>query len=229
MTLRTEHALDAMTVVLCGVAVMLGLAVAASYFWPVVRTKQLMLPVDKHGQRGIDPDLFFRMAAESPGIGQRDAAVTIVVFLDYSCGHCVEFEPVLDSMLFRYPDHVRLVVKYFIPGMSRPSLTSGLAAECAADQGRFADFHRAVFSDRSVVPSAEQWIADAIRLRLPNLPRFVGCLRAQAHLHDLIRDTKEGEALGVVGTPTSFINGVPVIGAVSLRVLDSIVVRELGR
>ena len=45
----------------------------------------------------------------------------------------------------------------------------------------------------------------------------------------MTRDTGEGQELGVTGTPTSFINGLRVVGEVSFERLDSLVAWQLRR
>jgi protein-disulfide isomerase len=169
-------------------------------------------------------------AAEASGlrIGRKDAAVTLVEFTDYACGHCVEFEPTLQRILSRYPDHVSVVVKHFMPAVDRAKLQIDLAAECAGEQGKFAEFHHAYFA--LLGQTATDYLrAIAGRIGMPDSARFVSCIRSGRFTQHVIRDTEQGLRLGVTGTPTTFVNGLVIPGAISFEALDTIVAGQLNR
>lgn len=55
-------------------------------------------------------DIYVR--PHSPVIGKADARVTLVEFFDPSCEACRAFHPILNQILARHPDEVRLVLRY---------------------------------------------------------------------------------------------------------------------
>ena len=89
------------------------------------------------------------------------------------------------------------------------------AAQCAHDQGRFWDYHDALFADPSRL-QRESLIETARRLGL-EMETFEACVTSHAHAADVSADVKVGEQAGVGGTPTVFVNGVGFVGALPLR------------
>jgi protein-disulfide isomerase len=180
-------------------------------------------------QGAIDAGTFYTLATEGQRIGPPDAAVTVVVFSNYLCGHCAQFEATLSRLRERYPDHLTVVMKHFVPTRDRNQLSNQMGAECAADQGRFAEYNHLFFRMGQQLVVNDPWLQVADSIRIPDHDRFVGCVRSNKYALRVKRDTEEAKKLGVDGTPTSFINGRRAVGAVALDALDHFVASELGR
>ena len=76
------------------------------------------------------------------------APVTIVEFSDFHCPFCRQVQPVLLQMLQKYGHRVRLVYKDMpIDGLHPQARGVAEAARCAADQGRFWEFHDKVYAN----------------------------------------------------------------------------------
>lgn len=60
-----------------------------------------------------------------------------------------------------------------------------------------------------------------------DVPRFEACVRARTHTAMVARDREEGDQLGVTGTPTVFVNGRPLVGALEFEVYERAVVEAL--
>ncbi len=234
MSIRTrpmKRILDGTTVALCLVAVGLG-AIA-------IRGKVATQGTSRPGSSAVRPssaavgslddEAFNRLASIGDRIGPADAPVTIVVYSDYSCGHCMEFEPALEELLTRFPQHVAIVMKPYLPVVSPIPLVNYLAAECAAEQGRFAPFNRGLFRAAQGGLGFDSWRRVADSIRMPHFDRFLFCVRSRHYLGRVRSETEEGMRLGVTGTPVSFVNGIRVVGAVPFVVLDSIVASFLNR
>lgn len=207
----------AATVLLCVVA--LGL-VAARIVPPSPRGAHDGLLDDR-----IDSQLFYEMRSGGQRIGPQDAPVNLVVFATYSCHACAAFWPVLDSIRQRYPEHVAIEVRTFVPTLDRSNgaILVHLAAECAADEGRFLPFTRAAYADPTATRDMDGWLRLGRAAGLIDMERFVACTKSHRYLGRLKADARLGKLLGIPGTPTSFINGHPVVGALSFDQLDSMV------
>jgi protein-disulfide isomerase len=172
------------------------------------------------------------VAQNGTSLGRADAAVTIEVFSDFLCGHCGDFalsvEPAIVNE-FIATDKARLVYRHF-PIVSPGSATVAAAAECAADQGRFWDYHNAVFARAAHggVRSQDDVIAIARSIGLDDAP-FARCLRSGDTLARVEADRNEGQRRGVTGTPTTFVNGRMISGAVPVEVLREAIVDALAR
>jgi predicted DsbA family dithiol-disulfide isomerase len=229
--MRVRWTLDWVTTALCtAAAALLIVAVGARFGFSRGPTLLIHNDDSPRSTRGsLDPEAFDRLARTGQRLGDTDAPVTIVVFSDYACGHCVTFDSVLAAISGRYPQHVAIVVKHFVIEPTRDILDSHVAAECAADQGRFAAYHHSYFANRQHQLSADRWRFIGSVAGIPDTASFRRCVRSQRYSSRVTQQTQEGIALGVVATPTSFINGARIVGAVSLGTVDSIIASDLNR
>jgi hypothetical protein len=145
-------------------------------------------------------------------IGSSRATVTIVVFGTYGCGFCAKFFAVVDSLRQLYQSDVSIVSYSFVPTMTRESLTWHLAAECAADQGQFSQYHGMLFRHLGAAVSHEGWLDLGDSARIPDRSRFYGCVRGEADLGRVEDDTRLARRIGVRATPTFIVNRQVVEG-----------------
>ncbi len=121
--------------------------------------------------------------------------------------------PVLQSYIDS--GKVNLVYKHSA-FLGQESVWAAQAAECAADQGKFWEYHDLLFDKQNGENvgtfTKEKLIAYAKELGLDS-SKFDPCLQKDETLQRVISDTQEGRAVGVTGTPTFFINGKPLVGA----------------
>jgi protein-disulfide isomerase len=146
---------------------------------------------------------------DSPAIGPTLAKVTIVEFLDPECESCKAFHPVVKRILKQYEGRVRFVVRYM--GFHRSSAMAVAATEAAGLQGQYWQMQELLFDQADewghrAVPDEAFFIKYAEKLAL-NVEAFKKDLNDPKWAQKLNRDMDDGTALGVVGTPTIFING----------------------
>jgi protein-disulfide isomerase len=151
---------------------------------------------------------------ESPVIGNADAPITIVSFSDYQCPYCRELSTNLQHLVEEQPDRIRVIYRHF--AMTPESHAMAEATLCAADQGRFADYHRLVFGTPGVTVGTLPDLATQLGL---NLEEFRACTASNRHAKRVDADIREGERLGIQVTPTFFINGKRVVGSASAEKL----------
>ena len=88
----------------------------------------------------------FQVASEGhPELGPKDAPVTIVEFGDFQCPFCKKSEDSIKQVRAKYADKVRLVYMDFPLSFHPNALPAAEAARCAGDQGKFWQFHDALF------------------------------------------------------------------------------------
>lgn len=163
-----------------------------------------------------------------PAIGRPGVPVTIVEFSDFQCPFCRKIQPTLKALLKEYPDSVRLVYRDFpIPRLHNEAKKAAEGARCAAEQGRFWEYHDLLFAN----PGRQQ-TADlkryAVDLRLDE-PRFVQCLATARYAKVVEHGMADGKKAGVTGTPTFFVNGIPLVGALPLERFKAVIDQELTR
>ena len=166
-------------------------------------------------------------ADDDPSWGNADAPVTIIEFSDFQCPYCrVFYQTTLVTLLERYPKQVRFVYRDFPLASIHPQATlAAEASQCAHAQGRFWEFHNAVFANIDRLgPDLYQSLAISMDL---DKERFAACVNSREFSAEVEKDFNDARALGVTGTPTFFINGIPLVGAQPLEVFVEIIDREL--
>jgi protein-disulfide isomerase len=140
-----------------------------------------------------------------PARGPADAPFEVVVFSDFECPSCAELATVLDRLTAEYPEQVREVFMNYPLRSHRYSRAAAAAALAAGRQGRFWDFHDALFDNYDrISPQKINDIARDLKLDVPRLNREMNHPEVTAALN---RDLSEANRLGVSGTPTVFVNG----------------------
>jgi protein-disulfide isomerase/uncharacterized membrane protein len=147
--------------------------------------------------------------------GDTHAAVMIVEFSDFECGHCANFHRSLDAVLRRSGQDIQVAFHHFPldsecnPKVSVPfhreACGAAVGAECAGDQGKFWRYHDLLFDNQQHL-GRQSLIAYAAQLGL-DVPRFTACLDDPEALARVKADIQAATALGVDSTPTIFING----------------------
>jgi protein-disulfide isomerase len=118
----------------------------------------------------------------------------------------------MNDLLSKYNGRVKLAFRDFPLREIHPQAQiAAEAARCACDQGKFWEFHDALFADQSKLDEAAL-IAQARVLGL-NERSFQSCLTSGKFKAKIEADLQDGSRVGVSGTPGFFINGVFLNGA----------------
>jgi protein-disulfide isomerase len=159
-------------------------------------------------------------------LGNPDAAVTVVEYGDFECPYCASAAPVLHRLVEESDGGVRLVFRHYpLPDVHPYALTAALAAEGAAEQGAFWPMHGLLFAHQDRLADADlRGYGTALGL---DGDRLVGA-EAQRFGDKVEADFAGGVALGVPGTPTLFIDGVPFEGRPEISALRRAVARSSG-
>ena len=172
-------------------------------------------------------------AAAGFDVGAADAPVTVVEFADFACSACALFAAeTWPALKERYVEsgRVRWRIIPFQLGF-RNSEEGARAARCAARQVSFATVHDALFArrdewvDERNPEAALRRLADAIGV---DGPRFEACYESDAVDEAMETANEAAEHRGVRGTPTFFVDGVPLQGAVPLDAFVQILDRALA-
>lgn len=163
----------------------------------------------------------------SPTMGNPDAKVTIVEFLDPECEACAAFYPKMKGLINDYKDQVRFVVRYMLfHGNSR---LAAIANEAAGRQGKYWEMQGQLFFRKDWThqqePQTEKFEAIAKELGL-DIKKFREDMKDPAIATAVESDFQEGPSLGVQGTPTIFVNG-RMLESLSYASLKALVDEEL--
>jgi protein-disulfide isomerase len=141
----------------------------------------------------------------APFKGPAEAPVTLALFTDFQCPYCARIVPLLNQVLEKNKDKVKLVFKNFPLNTHQFARKAAAAALAAGKQGKFWELHDRLFqnynrlNDQVVQEQAQQLGLDMQRFQKDmNDPQI-----AQA----INQDYQEGVRAGVRGTPTIYVNG----------------------
>ncbi len=172
---------------------------------------------------------------DDPFIGNENAKVTIVEFSDFQCPFCRMFwSGAYQQIKTDYVDtgKVKLVFRDYPLSFHPSAQVSGEASECADEQGKFWEMHDKIFQEQAKqgsgtvtygVAELKKW-ASQIGV---NVGQFNKCIDSGKYKTEVEKDTADGTSYGVSGTPTLFVNGLPVVGAQPFSVFKDVIDKEL--
>ena len=161
--------------------------------------------------------------------GEEDAQVTIIEFSDYECPFCQRFySQTLTQIQSQYIDtgKAKLVYRDFPLSNIHPQAQKAAeAAECAGEQGKYYEMHDKLFENgvEGGIAGFKQY-AQEIGL---NTNEFNSCLDSGKMADEISKDFKDGQQVGVQGTPAFFVNGKLISGAQPFSVFQEAIEAEL--
>lgn len=165
--------------------------------------------------------------------GTKDAKVNIVEFGDYQCPACAYANPIVQQLIKTYKDNpnVNFIFRNFPLAQHSNAMISAEAAEAARAQGKFLEMSYMLYSNQnewSGSPKAlEIFIGYAQKLGL-DVKTFTDSINQQKFKDVIIKDRSDGQALGVNSTPTFFIGGEKIAGALSFEMFKKKIDEKLN-
>ncbi|MGA9259681.1 MAG: thioredoxin domain-containing protein, partial [Candidatus Sulfotelmatobacter sp.] len=154
--------------------------------------------------------------ANAPRLGPENAPVQIIEFADYECPYCQKVNEDLNRLREQFGNQVSVVYKDFPLPMHPLAPRAAEAAHCAGAQGKFWEFHDALFQTKRLQTSDLKQQARTLKL---DTARFDQCLDGGEEIAVVKKDAQEGQRLGLQGTPSFFINGHFMSGAIGFMKL----------
>jgi protein-disulfide isomerase len=189
----------------------------------------------------ISQDLMSRIDVQGrPVRGNGNAKVTIINFDDFQCPFCSRMHSTLfPGLLQAYGDRVRFIYRDFPLVEIHPwAMHAAVNANCLAEQNNeaywdFADYvhgNQKAISGKSkpdAFANLDQAAKDQAQKHQLDPQKLQACIQKQDE-SQVRASMAEAEKLGVDSTPTMFINGERVSGAMTEEEMHSILDRALG-
>lgn len=155
--------------------------------------------------------------------GKADAKVTLEMFEDFQCPHCLSFTLQFEPMLFEeyvVPGKVRIIFRN-LPILGPESANAAIASTCAAAQDKFWPYQKELFlaqADAGQLTSEQldkgrfaiqplQKMADAVDI---DAVAFDACMQDDATIARVNEDIRAAQTAGFRGTPSFLLNGKAV-------------------
>lgn len=167
------------------------------------------------------------LARRKPGdplaIGSINAPVVLIEYSEFQCPFCGMFaRNTKPSLIKKYVANGTLRIEWRdFPYLGSESTTAALASRAAANQGKFWQYHDALFAHQFPPNSGhltESYLTGIARTLGLDLEKFRIDLHSSATKTAVSKDFIEGQSIGVTGTPSFLVNSTPIVGAQPLAV-----------
>jgi protein-disulfide isomerase len=172
---------------------------------------------------GPDPYAIIRerlSAAEGVARGPDKPVVTMVEFSDLQCPHCKEAQPVLEKLAADFPGMRIIFQQYPIPSSHPWAMKAAQYADCAGrvDSGAAWKFIAAVYENQSGIALAtvDDKLKELATKAGLDADKLAACAASPAAEARVKKSMELGNSVGVVGTPTIFVNGRMLEGVVGI-------------
>lgn len=145
--------------------------------------------------------------------GPEGAPVTVEIFNDYQCPVCAPMNEEVKEFEQAYRGGVRVVFRNYPLPMHNHSLAAAKAVEAAGAQGKFRQMIDLLYAQQqewSTAKKTEPLFASYARALGLDVRRFESDSESERVAERIRLDKERGDALGLMGTPTLYVNGVEV-------------------
>jgi len=188
----------------------------------------LFVPTDQLTPEGYRGQVQFRIARHSPSMGQEDAPITLLEFIDYQCPFCRGFHSdIFPLMKKEYIDtgKVRYINLDLPLAQHSEANATAEATRCAGDQGKYWEFRSAILTEQHTLSSNS--LLDTARFMSLNFEVFRNCLSSHLHEREIEEDSADAASLHIDATPAFVIGkatdgkleGALLVGAISYPIL----------
>lgn len=153
-------------------------------------------------------------------LGDSAAPLKIIEFGDFECPYCRRADSTYHDIKKKYGSRLALVFVNFPLTMHRFAIPAARAAECAGEQGRFAEMHDLLYEKQDSL-GLKTWSAFAIDAGVRDTLAFARCNATPGMPAGIQAGLDAGHRLQVNATPTMLVNGWRFFAPPSEHQLDS--------
>lgn len=165
--------------------------------------------------------------------GNANAPVKVELFGDFQCPNCARADAMLRQLAARYIDSgkVQIIYRHFA-FIGPESVAAAQAAECANDQNKFWEYANYVYAHQAGENvgafSNNNLRSFAVQLGL-DTNAFNACLDSGKYASVVQKDLDEGRFRGIRATPTFFVDGKLLEGALPADQFGQLLDQALAR
>jgi protein-disulfide isomerase len=157
--------------------------------------------------------------------GGKEPLVTIVEWSDFECPFCSRALPTIKQILEAYGDKVQIQFRHQPLPFHQKAMPAAKAAVAAQRQGKFWQLHDKLFENqRAIEPADLERYAKEIGLDVAKWQKDMASPDVEEQIK---KDMADGTNYGARGTPTFFVNGVPVRGAMPFESFKGVIDKEM--
>ncbi len=163
-----------------------------------------------------------------PVYGKKDAPITVIEFSDFQCPFCSRGAETVTELKKKYGNRMRLAFRNFPLPMHQDARPAAEASLCVNDQSsdKFWKFHDLAFKNQSKLDKAS--LQKYAKEAGADLKKFDDCVASKKFADAVQKDLEYGEKIGVKSTPTFFVNGQLVSGAVPIESFAEMIEEDMN-
>ncbi len=165
---------------------------------------------------------------QAPVFGKEGASVTVIEFSDFQCPFCSKAAETVSQIKKKYGGKVKLAFKQFPLPMHQQARPAAEASMCVNDQGsdKFWKFHDLAFKNQEKLDKAS--LDKYAKESGADLKKFNECIDSKKFSDYIQKDIEYGEKIGVKSTPTFFVNGQILSGALPIESFSEVIDEEMS-
>ena len=184
-------------------------------------------------QQNVGRDAF-KIRSDDFVLGNPTAKVVLIEYGDFQCPFCGRFFKTTEQELketYIKEGKAALVWRDFA-FLGEESFRAAEAAKCAAEHGKFWEYHDHLFNNQkgenegAFADANLKGFAKALGL---NESQFNSCFDSGKYRKAVEDESEEGRLLGVNGTPATFVNGKLISGAQPFSVFEKAIEEKLEK
>jgi cyclophilin family peptidyl-prolyl cis-trans isomerase/protein-disulfide isomerase len=148
--------------------------------------------------------------------GRKDAPITIIEYADFQCPACSRTARILQDLVEKYPDDVRIVYRHFpLDSIHDKAIPAAQAAEAAGRQGdeAFWAMHDYLYDTQAEwsgfsVEDFASWVVEVANELGLDTVQFEADYSSEAIVNLAEAAWTDGQALGITGTPFLMVNSL---------------------
>ena len=151
------------------------------------------------------------------------------MFADFQCPACIATNKIVGPIFEEYASKwlVKLTYKQFpLTSIHKNAERDALAGLCGAEQGKYIEYKKALYTLEEAKSGAK--VSDADRVNagkdILDTTKLGECIKWDRYLGQVRAEMKEGDALGISGTPTVLLDGKKLDNSVFR---DPVILRSL--
>jgi protein-disulfide isomerase len=182
-------------------------------------------------------DILTMLPVGLPAMGPSNAKVTVVIFSDFQCPYCRQLaQSIRQNIPTTFPKDVQVLFADFPLESKHPwARAAAEASHCLGDGHleAFWAFHDWIFAHQGEIDNEGKNLRDKL-MQFANehhadTARFAACLDSHATAQEVTTAEQKAFLLGVQQTPTIFVDGRKVEGALPWPNLENLIRYELKR
>lgn len=161
--------------------------------------------------------------AKGNKVGKDDAPVKITEFEDFQCPFCLKYTADQEGdVISELVKNGKVQIEYrHLPILGNESVASAIAAQCAADQDKFWQYHNLLFLTQAKAGQGTTEKTNVGRFSDDKLKQFASdlgldrtkfdsCFDNRTPLDSILQQQRDANSFGITGTPGFLVNGQPL-------------------